>query len=75
MLTVDDDDRRAAVGALVSDRGVHRLAYVDPTVFDLEMASIFGRNWISTRRTIAAPNPRTISGAMAIHETFGVVNA
>ncbi len=45
-LVLDHDDPRAAAGGLVSDRGVHRLAYVDPDVFEMEMAAIFGRTWI-----------------------------
>jgi nitrite reductase/ring-hydroxylating ferredoxin subunit len=33
-------------GPLVTDRAVHRRVYVDPAVFDAEMARIFGRVWV-----------------------------
>lgn len=45
-MAFDHNDPRAAVAALVSDRGVHRYAYVDAAVFEMEMASIFGRSWV-----------------------------
>lgn len=44
--TTDQDDHRATIAPLVTERGVHRRVYVDPEIFEREMTSIFGSTWV-----------------------------
>ena len=48
-MVMRDELSAAHIGAfdhLATDRAVHRLAYVDPAVFDAELARIFNRVWV-----------------------------
>ena len=43
-------------GALVEDGRVHRRVYTDPSVFELELARIFGRAWLYVGHESQVPN-------------------
>lgn len=45
------------VDALVKEDRVHRLVYVEPTIFDLEMDRIFGKTWVFVVHESEVPNP------------------
>ena len=45
------------IAALVEPDRVHRKAYVDPEIFDLEMERIFERQWIYIGHESQIPNP------------------
>lgn len=47
----------SSAARLVSERGVHRDAYVDPRVFETEMRNIFGRTWIYVGHDSEVPTP------------------
>ncbi len=46
-----------AIRALVQDDQVHRDAYLDPEIFDLEMEMLFPRTWIYVGHESQVPNP------------------
>jgi len=45
-----------AVQALVRDREVHKDAYVDPEIFDLEMEQLFANTWVYVGHASQVPN-------------------
>ncbi len=46
-----------SAGALVEEGRVHRRAYTDPAIFELEMRRIFGRAWLYVGHESQVPNP------------------
>jgi phenylpropionate dioxygenase-like ring-hydroxylating dioxygenase large terminal subunit len=48
---------RENVGELVQERRVHRLLYVDQSIFEREMNSIFGYTWTFLAHESEIPNP------------------
>lgn len=44
-------------GSLIEPERVHRRAYVDPAIFELEMDRIFGRSWIYVGHESQVPTP------------------
>ncbi len=47
------------IRSLVHRDHVHRLLYLDPDVFDLEMDRIFGRSWVYIGHDSLIPNTST----------------
>ncbi len=45
------------IAALVEPDRMHRMAYVDPDIFELEMERIFERQWIYIGHDSQVPNP------------------
>ena len=50
----------AEIAALVEPGRVHRRAYTDRAIFDLEMARIFGRAWIFVAHASQIPGPNDL---------------
>ncbi|MYJ72075.1 MAG: Rieske 2Fe-2S domain-containing protein [Rhodospirillaceae bacterium] len=61
----------AEIAALVEPDRVHRRAYTDRAVFDLEMARIFGRAWIFVAHTSQIPGPNDlIRTRLGLHDVL-----
>ena len=61
----------AEIAALVEPTRVHRRAYTDRAVFDLEMARIFGCAWIFVAHSSQIPQPNDlIRTRLGLHDVL-----
>lgn len=61
----------AGIAALVEPNRVHRRAYTDRAIFDLEMARIFGRAWIFVAHASQIPEPHDlIRTRLGLHDVL-----
>ena len=61
----------AEIAALVEPNRVHRRAYTDRAIFDLEMARIFGRAWIFVAHASQLPEPNDlIRTRLGLHDVL-----